>query len=469
MFRGWHVAEHVEGRGRSAGDERERKQTMIHRSSACTSQIRKRCLLTALAVVLILHCASYGEVPRLALERASNIALVPEVTAYLAPGEHLLHRFFDASPISPSGRYLAAFQLPYEGRSPRPGDSGTVVLIDLYSGTHRVIATSAGWETQVGANVQWGRSDRKVYFNAVDVATWQAYATEVDIVTDTRRNIGGSVFMVSPDGTKFASHDLLKSRIAQVGYGVVVPDSHVSKNVGPVDNDGVYVTDVKTGDTRLVASLKTIYEQAVPSISIAAPTLHEYYCFQVKWNRQGTRLLTTVQWTPLDGGKRRRAVITMNSDGTQIRTAVSPDQWARGGHHINWQPDGEHLSMNLNVDDDPNLEIVSVRYDGAEMKTIFEPGSGHPSFHPEGRYIITDAYPYESVAFGNGDVPIRLIDTKAKTCINIARVPVSMERGEFRLDPHPAWDPSGRYVVFNGLSDGKRRVFIADVSRLLAP
>jgi len=285
--------------------------------------------------------------------------------------------------------------------------------------------------------------------------------------TGARCNLEGTVFMVAPNGTALVSHNLVKSRLVQPGYGVVVPDDRVTRNIGPVADDGLYVTDTHTGRTRMLVSLKTIYEQAVPSIQIPQPDRYEYYCFQAKWNRQGTRLLTTVQWTPVSGGKRRRAVITMNADGSDIRTAVTADLWARGGHHINWCPDGIHLSMNLCPGNDRKLEICSFRYDGSELRRVAVPGSGHPSFDPSGRYLMVDAYPHEPVAYGDGSVPLRLVDTQTGTCTVVARVYVSKTTGEFRLDPHPAWDASGQHIVFNALLNGTRRVCVADLSGLV--
>ena len=41
---------------------------------------------------------------------------------------------------------------------------------------------------------------------------------------------------------------------------------------------------------------------------------------------------------------------------------------------------------------------------------------------------------------------------------------MSKAEGEFRIDAHPAWDRSGRYVIFNGFQNGTRNVFMADVS-----
>lgn len=418
------------------------------------------------AIAILLAALTLGRAHGADLEAlgfAKYTHFEPACPIYVVPAERTLHRFFDTSPISPSGRYLALFRMPYEGGTPKAGDAGEVVLVDLQSGAQRVVATSRGWEVQVGANVQWGRSDEELYFNDVDPQSWRAFAVCLNPLTGARRTLEGTVFMVSPDGSMLASHNLVKSRLAQPGYGVVVPDELVKPNVGPVADDGFFITDTGTGRSRMLVSLKTIYETAVPSLRLEHPEQWQIYGFQIKWNRQSTRLLTSFQWGPLGPGKRHRAVITMNADGSNIRTAVTGAQWDRGGHHINWCPDGEHISMNLNIDDDRDLELVTVRYDGSDLREVFSPGSGHPSFDPSQRYLITDAYPYEPVAARDGTVPLRLIDTKTATCREIARIFVSATVGEFRVDAHPAWDPTGRYVVFNGFADNTRKVYIADV------
>ena len=113
----------------------------------------------------------------------------PACPIYVVPAERTLHRFFDTSPISPSGRYLALFRMPYEGGTPKAGDAGEVVLVDLQSGAQRVVATSRGWEVQVGANVQWGRSDEELYFNDVDPQSWRAFAVCLNPLTGARLQI----------------------------------------------------------------------------------------------------------------------------------------------------------------------------------------------------------------------------------------------------------------------------------------
>jgi hypothetical protein len=376
----------------------------------------------------------------------------------------VIHRFFDTSPVSPSGRYVALLRFPYEDRSPTAGDLSDVVLVDLRTKTERVVARTRGWEMQLGAQVQWGKTDRELLFNDVDPTSWTPFAAVLNPVSGKRRRIDGPLFMASADGKWLAGYDLVTSRFAQVGYGVVVPDAAAPRRLGPQADNGVFVTDIASGQRRLIASARDIVARTQPSLGIASPETFEHYVFQTKWNPQGTRLLISYQWSK-PGAPRARAVITMRADGTDIRTAITPEQWARGGHHINWMADGEHISMNLDVDQEKGLELISVRYDGTDLKTIFRPGSGHPSLHPRGLpLIITDAYPDEPITRRDGTVPLRLINLRTGRERNVAEVYVSNTNGELRIDPHPAWDRTGRYVVFNGFVGGTRNVWMVDLN-----
>jgi len=388
----------------------------------------------------------------------------------------IIHRFFDTSPISPSGRYVGLFRLPNEVRPPQPGEAGEVVIVDLQTGRERVVAQSRGWETQMGANVQWGKTDADLFFNDVDPQTWTPFAVQLDPASGRSRRLDGTVFTVSPDGAKLTSYNLIASRKIQVGYGVVLPEAKTRRNIGPVSDDGLFLTDIASGRTRMIASIRDIYERAVPQLKIPNAERCEFYCFQVRWNRQGTRLMTFVRWhdpAAPRGGPRLLTLVTMKGDGSDIRLAVTPQQYARGGHHPMWAPDGEHLTLNLNIrDGTKDLDLVSVRYDGADLHSIHPVGSGHPSMHRTLPFVVTDAYTHEPLARGDGTVPLRLIDLRTKTEVALAHVLARRSdsaklSSEFRIDQHPVWDASGRFVVFNGVHHDTRSVFVADAGAWL--
>jgi Tol biopolymer transport system component len=167
-----------------------------------------------------------------------------------------------------------------------------------------------------------------------------------------------------------------------------------------------------------------------------------------------------------------KQVITLDADGRNASIAVTAERWARGGHHPNWCPDGEHVLMNLNTRGD-GLRFARLTRDGSECDTLVPEirGSGHPSLHRDGRYLLTDAYVTEPVAFGDGTAPIRFIDLHAATDTTLARIrtrPAAEKRtGALRVDPHPAWDRGFTRIAFNACPGGSRQVFVADLREVL--
>ncbi len=378
-----------------------------------------------------------------------------------------IHRFFDTSPISSDGRYLAVCQLPFENRLPSPGDAAYVVVVDLENGEERIVCETRGWGIQVGANLQWG-GNRWLYYNDVDERNWSPCLVQLDLYTGKTRRMGKGVFMLSPDGRYALTHNLAKSRITQQGYGVAVPDAYLTRNDNLPQNDGFFLTDTANGRCRLMMPLAQLIMHGIEKPETFAGGA--FYGFQCKWSPDGQRIMYVVRWLPNDGGLRRAMVFTSDKDGGDIHLALHYKEWAKGGHHVNWHPDSHRITMNLILNSD-HLKLVSFGYDGSQLHPIMDNvfGSGHPSYHRDGRFILTDAYVDQDLfAYADGSVAIRLIDTEKQTEQEIIRMKTRTgQDANLRLDPHPAWSKDGRYIVFNGFATGTRRVYIADLSRLL--
>jgi hypothetical protein len=419
-----------------------------------------------------------------------------------------IHRFFDTSPISPSGRYLALTELPFEDRIPLPGELAAIVLVDLESGESHVVAETRGWDTQLGAQVQWGVDDHQLFFNDVDTGTWRPFGVMLDPTNGTRSDLQGTVYMASADGRTVASPCLRRIGRMQPGYGVLVPPPSVPVNRGAPKDDGLYVTDTSTGATQLLVSIEECIEALRADVNPGTLDDGDFYCSHVKWNPPGDRLMLVLRWVARDTNvqSRRRSrllpripiaaslmsrlaaplkrwrtdgrhkgrriisrVLTLKADGSDLRLAVPAAQWIKGGHHPNWCPDGEHLTMNLKLDGN-TMRFVKVRYDGSDLQAMTHAvvGSGHPTLHPDGSHVVTDAYLHEPFAFGDGTTPIRWINVKTgdhETLVRIRTLPrFHGVNKEFRVDAHPAWDRAFRRIVFNACPDGIRRVFVADLS-----
>lgn len=421
---------------------------------------------------------------------------------------HCTHRFFDTSPISPSGRYLAVLRLPFEDRLPAPGDVAHVVLVDFHTGAETVLADTRGWEHQLGANLNWGGTDRELFFNDVDPSTWAPFAWKLDPLTGDRLRMEGTVYHASPDGRWLVSSNLALTRKTQPGYGVVLPESACPPwRTGPADDDGFWLTDTRTGARRLLVSIKKILDRTAASpapIRFGAttpptdPARCEITGFHSKFNPQGDALMLSLRWFPAGDAPRwdmfnndyaavRFAWVTLRLDPAtgepdlaSLRCATGPELWQHPGHHATWFPDGRRISQNLALPDTGTggqLRLVEVNADGTGLRVIPGaenlPGSGHPTLHPDGVHLLADTYTGEPTAFGDGTVPLRWIDLRTGREQCLVRIdtfnPATAIHSVLRCDPHPAWDRTWRYVVFNGMEDGVRRVYIADLQGAIDP
>lgn len=389
-----------------------------------------------------------------------------------------IHRFFDSSPFSPSGRYLALTRFPFEERYPAPGDRAQIVLVDLESGSESVVASTAAWDTQLGSQVQWGATDQELCYNDLDETTWRPRGVIHNPETGSRRWVNGAIYHVSADGSKAASPNLERYRYTQLGYGVVIPDQVLSPNVGAADDDGLYVTDLKSGASELIVSFRQLAKDLRLNLQDSDPQ-GAYYGAHAKWNNSGDRLMFVVRFLR-SSGARDRMIVTLNPDGSDLRLALDHTTWSFGGHHPGWCPDGESILMNLNHEG-KGMRFVRVDAEGSKVTPITGlPGSGHPSLTSDERYLLTDEYHSGPMSYPDGTVPIRLVDVSAGTERRILRVDVKprfmgpdgggslpSEMGNaLRVDPHPAWDRHSAMFAYNACVDGSRHVFVATLEDL---
>lgn len=400
-----------------------------------------------------------------------EIAHVP--VRVLTPGVgRVMQHFFDKSPISPSGKWIALLRLPYENKRAEPGDAADVILVDMSSGQERKVAESRAWEHQVGACVMWGRTDDELYFNDLRIGEWEPFLVRMNPQTGERREFPGGAFVISPDGTRAAGYNLKTvRRMNFYGYGAAVPPSAMPENGPMPEDDGLFITDLRTGTRRLVKSIAAFFRETLSEAERQELADAGSYGFQVKWSADGEWLLFVVvqalnQEKPGSGKSRwRRMVFSCRPDGSEPHLALPWRTWAKGGHHLNFHPDSRTVTMNL-VGADGKLYLMKFDVFGSEPTLLCGPvrGSGHPSVSPDGRYLVTDAYLGEPVAAADGTVPIRLVDLATGNEREIARVStVTGERfknGEFRVDPHPAWSRDGKSITFNAFEGGTRRVLM---------
>ena len=397
----------------------------------------------------------------------ARIARVEKVT----PNDgYYIHRFFDTSPWSPSGRYLAVLRLPFQDREPRPDDEAMVEVIDLENRIIRDVGTTRAWCTQMGAQQQWGVDDRFLYFN--DIVNGEAVGVRFDLDAEEAFFTEGPLYQVSRDGRFALGVDLFDVNKSQAGYGAAVPADRSPGFERGTGGRALWRTDLETGKRECLVS----FDELVKVLPDAKRFKRcAFVGFHVKFNALNDRVLFVLRAVETKARhgrfKRYPNLLTLKPDGTDVTVALPYSEWKKGGHHPNWHPDSRRCLMNLKLDEE-NMRFVEFRYDGTGLRPLFDdiPGSGHPSYSHDGQLLVTDAYlSDEHVPCRDGAVALRLIDVSQANCTVAAWIPISEAgRGALRCDPHPAWNADGTQVCFNGAPGGRRQVFVAHLRQTSA-
>ena len=392
-----------------------------------------------------------------------------------------IHTFFDVCPFSPSQKYLAVSRLPYQDHEAKYGDLTDICIIDLENETIEKVYSTKGWGYQLGANLNWGKTDRYLYTN--DIIDNQAVCVRIDLETKEIKAYAGPMYHIAPDESRVIGFPLDLINVTQMGYGVPSFRELIGIKGAPADQ-GLWETSLSENKKRLLVRLNDTAGKADDPDFLQGGNC---YFFHSKFNRQGTRIFQVMRclfpentssasltersdhsksgWNPM--------LFTFNHDGTNIQQAITRLQWSYGGNHPNWHPDGERIVMNLKPSwlGDNTMRFCIFDYTGKNFKILSGKfsGSGHPSVNPDSSYLISDYYVNEHKAIGLNESPIRLINLKNEEEVYICTVFTDVQDIEstFRVDPHPVWSRDYKKVCFNGTVEGKRQVFIADLERMI--
>lgn len=150
---------------------------------------------------------------------------------------------------------------------------------------------------------------------------------------------------------------------------------------------------------------------------------------------------------------------TAAADGSDLCCLADPDSMS----HFAWKDD-EHILAWTGGSIGGCFRLYQDRTGRA---TIVGEGvlteDGHPSYSRDGRWILTDTYPDKKRRR-----TLLLFDTQIGKLHNLGQffVPFLYD-GPNRCDLHPRWSRDSRRICFDSVHEGKRRMYIVDVSSLV--
>ncbi len=402
---------------------------------------------------------------KLPLKEENYKGLIP-ISIVSSQSHHCMTTFFDVDPISPCGEKLLVTNVPFINRIPFHGDCATVCVIDIKARTQTCIYKTKGWGAQLGANVQWGKDENTVLCN--DIVDDKAVGVKIDIKSLEYTYLEGTIYAVDSIAKYSYSPNLKLINAMMAGYGIPEkPFKRYRQYEHATKNDGIWRTNLETGKCELLISIKEIVESISDEEYFKSS---KYYIFHVKLNKHNDKLFFVLFSLGAKGQVGPTTQLVVYDFKTRVfKLLVTNKEWSRGGHHPNWMPNGVDILMNLKYQG-KKMQFLKINSETGKKEIVLldKIGGGHPSVDSNFNFLLTDAYITEGLTDTDGKVPIRLINLKTNDEKYIAMIDTNNIIGPCRIDPHPVWSNNNKCIIWNGIVEGKRRVFLADTSKIFS-
>lgn len=374
-------------------------------------------------------------------------------------GLHFLG-YYDVTPWDASGRYMLALEVNFQDRPPTPEDVATIGVIDTAEGnTWRPLGETRAWNWQMGTRLQWlpSAADQLVIHN--DRREGRFVAVIRDAFTGAEEEVvQRPIYALNPAGTEAVSLNFARVARTRPGYGYVGVEDPSEGELCPED-DGIWWVDLRTGESELVISLAEAAAIEHRSDMDGA----EHWFNHLLWSPDGQRFIFLHRWKPPDERSWFTRLLTANPDGTEIRLLADDDlvshfDWRDPSHILAWARVagvGDYFFLFTDAAD-PCPQPVVV---GRDVLTC----DGHCSYSPDRRWILTDTYPD-----AQHERTLVLYEEASGGRLDVGRFYSPPElSGEIRCDLHPRWSRDGRKVCIDSAHEGRRQVYVVDVSEVV--
>ncbi|MBR6793595.1 MAG: glucosamine-6-phosphate deaminase [Clostridia bacterium] len=364
---------------------------------------------------------------------------------------HYFFGYYDLQPYDSTGKRHLCHKVQFTDRLPEADDVAELGYIDVETRTFHKIAETTAWNFQQGAMLQWYGDDHILY----NTRTEEGFKTAI-----THCETGETVTFpypsanVSADGRYSLCINLSRVFDFRPGYGYAgIPDP--VKDVKAPDNDGVWLQDLKTGETKLIVT----YEQIAREFPQPPHSDRKLVINHITFNPSADRFLMLVRDFPGPKSKHQTLLLTSDLEGNLFKLT----DYAVNSHY-HWKNDRELVMVYSGKEEPMGLYLMT---DLTEKRERIEhpalQGDIHCIYSPDRRYIIGDGYPdlLESKR------SIVCYDTETGHYSLLASVySHEFPLTDLRCDLHNRWRQDGKRISFDSNATGRRTIHEIDVEKL---
>ena len=336
------------------------------------------------------------------------------------------------------------------------GDTAEVGILNINNAKYEKLDDTGAWCFQQGAMLQWNPTavGDEVIYNSLGDGDYNA--TILNIHTGKKRFLDRPVANVSPLGDYALSINFGRMYDFRPGYGYAEYrdgfywDKHSTE-------DGVFLIDLKTGKSKLVLSMQTLWDFCG---SYFGGRDQKMVINHINFNTDGSRFVMLLRNMPQTG----TALITANRDGSDLY--LLSDFGIQSHYH--WM-DKEHLLIYSDGKELPgphwwggNYIMKDKTHEGRLIADGWFTGDNHMSFSPDRKLMLTDQYPLKT-----GVQPIRIYSFEKNTCVNMGYFySIKRDCGDLRCDLHPRWNQDGTKISFDSTHEGRRGIYMMDIEAI---
>ncbi|NLD43913.1 MAG: hypothetical protein GX657_10505 [Chloroflexi bacterium] len=346
-----------------------------------------------------------------------------------------VHGYYDLPPWSRQTGQIAFSSLE------AGATEGSVYVMERDGADITYLAHSRAMSANDGAMAQWSADGRRVYYkdreDGISLIAW------VDVETGEADALPGDLRMICPTGNYNVYHT----------NSAYLPDHALLRDR---ERQGAFVMDLDSGESRLIVSVAECLESHPRRDEIKDWHL---YIKHTKWSPDGKRLMFVFTNEIRYAGKfgeepRVKDICVVDVDGGNLHNVGD------FGHHPLWHPSGKEILANCKYPGRPNLSLVLIDADTGDRRlaTTAIAGNGHPSFSPDGRYLVLD-----HVLGGEGSGSLNLVDVAANRVEHLLQLRVR-EHNHVGTHLHPAWSWDSRQVLIASDASGVSQLCVVDIA-----
>ena len=367
--------------------------------------------------------------------------------------------YYDKSPWDASDRFMLCMKANDTWSDVCPREKADILLIDTClpeDDKNRIkkIAETNSWNVQQACMAQWLGPDfsSRILFNDYRDGKYVSVIKEVE--SGKERVITAPVYTVSTDGKIALTLDFSRLYNLRPGYGYYnVPE--VTKSIALPNATAVWKIDLESGEVISLLTYKDFATfQSRPEMRETG-SVHKVNHLMLSPN--GKRCMVLYRW--FVGQRKYTRLITFDTlDGKNMYVLSDDDMVS----HCFWKDDEHIIAFENKEDGGPGYYLMKDKTQEYFRCWPELNGDGHPSYSPDGKYIVTDSYPDR-----NRIASIRImdgIDEKKDITTVVARVfaPFKYDN-DTRCDLHPRWNRKGDTICFDSVFEGHRGLYTVKI------